>query len=728
MAKKNIKEYFDSIAELIDFNFYYLILLKYKKTLLVIPLLVTGIAFLISLNLTPVYQSSATLVIESKERSLLRNIEEAYTPENPFNRINNQIEILKSDEVLEYIVSENSSTVTFGHLFKETKKTFITEYFTNFFVKKKIVNKKSQKEYLKEYIKKNLKVKNIPRSDVIQLTFKSNNPEIAKLALTKIIDAYLKYDVDSKVKITSYASGKINSRLSDLMFSMENAEKKLAGYKKENKLTDIGDIKKLKIDEIKSISTKILEINNEIQIKDNDMVSINIAKGSIDELLAIKNLRRKKEVETIRTNIRSSENSLQSLRIIYTDDHPKVKKSLELSNSLEKQLTKLLQENIQELAFELTNLKNLKQSNLDSLDAAKEELQYLEEMESGMLKFVREVDLNTKLYESFLERMKETSEAQKLQTSNVKMIQTPILATKPIFPNIAVIVFASYMLGLVGVYALLCYFELNRSIIQEPTILESLNIPVLSILPLVDTLKKGFHLFQIFIEDSKSHFSESVRTLRTIVTSKIKKNKTILVTSSFPGEGKTTVSFNLALSLAKLGKVMFIETDIRRPSVLNSLEMVDDTDRKTGFSDIISADASFKKCIFNLPGTELEIISSGKKRTDFTDITNEQKLKQFFKLLSHHYDYVIIDTPPIQPVSDTLLLAQCVDHVYLIARSQYTKMAGVRSTIKKLESLNVKLDGIILNSMDTSKSNYYGYNYYYGGYYNKGYSYSTEEA
>jgi polysaccharide biosynthesis transport protein len=171
---------------------------------------------------------------------------------------------------------------------------------------------------------------------------------------------------------------------------------------------------------------------------------------------------------------------------------------------------------------------------------------------------------------------------------------------------------------------------------------------------------------------------------------------------------------------------MFIETDIRRPSVLAQLEMKDDTDKRIGFSDIISGEASLKESIFNLPGTDLEIISSGKKRTDFTDITNEQKLKQFFKLLAHHYDYVIIDTPPIQPVSDTLLLAQCVDHVYLIARSQYTKMLGVRSTVKKLASLNIELDGIILNSMDTTKSNYYGYNYYYGGYYNKGYSYSTE--
>ena len=377
MAEKTIKRYFDSIAELIDFNFYYLVLIKYKKILLIVPLLIAALAFLVTLNLEPIYQSYATLVIESKEKSIVGKIDQVYTPENPFNRINNQIEILKSDEVLEYIIREDNSTVKFDDLFKETKKTFITQYFTNFFLKKEKVDFNSKEEYLKKYIKNNFKVKNIPRSDVIQLSFKSNNPEIAKLALTKIIDAYLKYDVDSKVRVTSYASEKINSRLSDLMIAMEKSEGNLANYKKENNLTDIGDIKKLKIDEIKSISEKLVEINDEIQIKDNDMVSINIAEGFIDELLAIKNLRRKKEVETIRTNIRSNESALQSLRKIYTDDHPKVKKSLKLTENLDEQLEKLLGENIQELAFELSNLKNLKQSNLDSLATSKEELQYL---------------------------------------------------------------------------------------------------------------------------------------------------------------------------------------------------------------------------------------------------------------------------------------------------------------------------------------------------------------
>ena len=223
MATKNIKRYFDSIAELVDFNFYYLILVKYKKILLAIPFLIAALAYLITLNLEPIYQSSATLVIESKEKSLVENINDVYTPENPINRINNQIQILKSDEVLEYILREDDSTIKFNELFKETKKTFIAQYFKNFFVIKKTVTSDSKRGYLKKYIKSNFTVNNIPRSDVIQLSFKSNNPEIAKLALTKIIDAYLKYDVDSKVRITSYASEKINSRLSDLMISMEQS-------------------------------------------------------------------------------------------------------------------------------------------------------------------------------------------------------------------------------------------------------------------------------------------------------------------------------------------------------------------------------------------------------------------------------------------------------------------------------------------------------------------------
>ena len=719
--KKALSEHLDKLSDFIDFNFYWIIFLKYKKIVITVPILFVLLAFLISLNLQPIYKSTATLVIEPSDQKIT-SIEEVYSPESQFNRINNQIAILKSDEVLEYILNNEDANVKFTNLFKATPDNFIKKTFKKIFIDKSSLTTSYQKNYLKKFLKDNFNVRNIARSDVLELSFQSNNAEVGKLALTKIIESYLKYDVDSKIRITAYANQKINSRLSELMKGMSIAENNLAKYKKEKKITDIGGIKQLKIDEIKSISARMLETNKEIQINENDMISIKIAEGSVDELLAIKNLRRKKDIEAIRTNINSNENNLQSLRLIYTDNHPKVVKALDLDNSLNDQLEKILKENIQELAYELSNLKNLFNLSTRALEKSKVDLQILEEKESGMLKFAREVNLTARLYESFLQRMKETDEAQKLQTTSVKIIKSPILAKKPIFPNIPLICFLTYIFSFFLLYGLLCYYELNRSVIQEPTILEALNIPVLSVLPKVDELGKGFHLFQMFLEDTKSEFSEAIRTLRTIILSKFKKHKTIVITSSFPSEGKTTIAFNLSLALAKINKTLFIETDIRRPSVL---KILGESEKKlAGFSDIITGSVDFKSTLYKIPGSELDVVTSGERRTDLTDVTNTSKLKAFYKLLNNYYDYIILDTPPIQPVSDTLLLSQAADHNVLIARSQYTKMLGIRSTLKKLSNLNIKADGIILNSMDTSRASYYGYYYYYGGYYTKGYKYA----
>jgi uncharacterized protein involved in exopolysaccharide biosynthesis len=99
--------------------------------------------------------------------------------------------------------------------------------------------KKEEKIDLKKYIQKNFDVSQVRNSDVVNLKIISRNPELAKFLLEKIIEAYLKYDVDTKVKVTNYANAQINSRLSNLLEQMEQSEKKLLAYKKENKLIDI---------------------------------------------------------------------------------------------------------------------------------------------------------------------------------------------------------------------------------------------------------------------------------------------------------------------------------------------------------------------------------------------------------------------------------------------------------------------------------------------------------
>ena len=116
-------------------------------------------------------------------------------------------------------------------------------------------------------------------------------------------------------------------------------------------------------------------------------------------------------------------------------------------------------------------------------------------------------------------------------------------------------------------------------------------------------------------------------------------------------------------------------------------------------------------------------MTSGSRRSDLTDLTTPAKLKEFLDSLKKHYDYIIIDTPPIQPVSDTLFISQATDHNLIIARSRVTKLAGIKSAYKKLKNVDVTIDGLVFNDLDTSKASYYGY-YQYGGYYRKYKSYS----
>ena len=726
------KSFLDRIS---DFNehlniaHYWIIFLKYKRLLLLIPFLFGILGLFISLNINPIFQSQATLVIEESTKNIV-NIEEVYDGENrrsgfSSNYINNQIQIIESDEVLSSILNNQGKFNKISNFYKKLPKNYFTknlQFLTFFKNKKNDIDTDDLKLILKKYIKNNLGVSQIRNSDVVNITMNSGNAEFAKYLLEQVIDAYLKYDVDTKVMVTNYANQQINVRLAKLLEQMEIAEQKLLNYKKKNNLIDIGDIKDLKIDQIKSVSKRIIDANRELQKKQNDLTSIKLADGNVDELLAIADLRNKKEVDNIRTNINATNNNVEALQIIYTDEHPKVKKALKTKQNLKNRLKEILDENIAAAAFELSNLKGFIESSEIELEQAKIELQALEEKDVSLQQYVREVETNNKIYETFLQRMKETNEVKELQSSNVRIIQNALLPLLPISPNVTKITIMFYLMSLSVLFAALIYLEFNSNTVIEPSNLESLNIPVLATIPKVKKLDKGYHLSQMFIEDVNSEFSESIRTLRTLLVAKYQKNKTIMVSSTYSGEGKTTVSLNSALAFSKIGKVLLIETDIRRPSVLSKTNLSEEAP-KAGFSDIIQGKAKISECIVSLPGSEIEVMTSGTRRSDLTDLTSTKKLKIFFDTLKKHYDYVIIDTPPIQPVSDTLFISQATDHNFLIVRSNVTKLIGIKSVIKKLINVGVSVDGLIFNDLDTSKASYYGY-YQYGGYYNKYKSYS----
>jgi len=728
MENKSLLNKLESINEQLNLAHYWIIFLKYKRILFLAPVLFAVLGLFIALNINPIFQSQATLVIEESTKNIV-NIEEVYSGDSPrggfknLNYINNQIQILESDEVLGTIELNKKNKNKIEALITKLPKNFLSQNKIFSLIKRDDSKNEEKKINIKKYIKSNLGVTQIRNSDVVNITMTSGNAELAKFLLEQVIEAYLKYDVDTKVRVTNYANAQINLRLSKLLEQMEIAEQKLLNYKKENNLIDIGDIKELKIDQIKSVSKRIIDANRELQKKQNDLTAIKLADGNIEELLAIADLRSKKEVDAIRTNINATNDNIEALQIIYKDEHPKVKKILKTKINLDNRLREILDENIAAAAYELGNLKGFISLSEDELNNAKFDLQDLEEKDVALKQFVREVETNNKIYETFLQRMKETNEVKELQSSNVRIIQNALLPLSPISPNVPKIVLMFYSLSFGLIFLTLVYFEFNTNTVIEPSNLDSLNIPVLATLPSVKNIAKGYHLSQMFIEDVDSEFSESIRTLRTLLVAKFQKNKSILISSAYSGEGKTTISLNTALAFSKIGKVLLVETDIRRPSVLAKTSQADEAP-KVGFSDIIQGgDIKLSDCIMKLPGSEIEVMTSGTRRSDLTDLTTPEKLKQFFDVLKNNYDYLIVDTPPIQPVSDTLFISQATDHNLLVVRSNVTKMVGIKSVLKKLENVDVQVDGLVFNDLDTSKASYYGY-YQYGGYYNKYKSYS----
>ena len=691
-----------NIFDIGDLKFFFLVAKKNIKNLITLSLILSLLVFLISSNQEKKFLSKATIVIEPDDNKIV-NIEEVYSIETQSNRINNQMAILKSDEVQEYIVKDKKNSMKFKNLYSENKQNFFQRIIT----KKQNINE----DFLKSILTKNFSVRNIPRSDVLELSFVSTNPKISQLALISIIDSYQRYEIDSKIQITNYANQKITERLKELVAQMDVAQKKLSNYKRENNLVDTGNVKELKIKEIQSISSRIVDAKKNYQEQQNDLLSIKVADGDVDALLAIKDLRSRDEISNIKASLTANESNIQSLSLIYTDKHPKIIQANDLNENLKLQLKDILDENIQQKAYELSNLDNFVKLSEDDLQRATDELRVVEEKEAGMLKFTREVESSRKLYESFLQRVKETNEAQNLQVSKLKVIETPNLPSAPFSPQPTKNFVMAFVISFLGVYGLLYYREMNSSVIKSPEAIDSLNIPQIGILPRVEKLKRGFHILQMFVEDGGSSFSEAIRSSRAIIESKFEKNKSYIVTSSNPSEGKTTYAFNLALSLEKSFKVLFIEADIRRPSVLNGFYQFDK--EILGLGEIISGTAQLNDAIFKVPGTELDIITSGEKRFDMSDIVTKDQIKKFLDVLKMEYDFVIVDSPPVQPVSDTLILSQASDYNLFVIRSEETRTVSFMSSIKKIQNVGAKINGIVINDLDTSKDSYYSYYYSY---------------
>jgi len=338
-------------------------------------------------------------------------------------------------------------------------------------------------------------------------------------------------------------------------------------------------------------------------------------------------------------------------------------------------------------------------------------------------KLERAVTSNRELYELFLSRFNEVELGIDSVSSNSRVIERAAVPVSPFTPNIKKSATTGAMIGLfIGILLIVSREFFDRTFKDQVDVEERLKIPVLGVLPLLSRTKfrKNSNVTspeRFYGRNPKSIFAEAVNHIRTgIVYSNVDHPpKVILVASALPPEGKTTCATNLSLAFSKLGKTLLIDADFRKPRIAK----ISNIKNINGLTGYVVGENSLEECITqDMDSENLFIMRSGEVPPNPLELISSVRFRNTLELMKKKFDYIIVDSAPIMPVSDGVVLGKLVDSIILVLKAGNTSYPIVESTLKRLAVAKLKPVGIVLSQLDYNSNYYYRkYGYYASQYY-----------
>lgn len=353
-----------------------------------------------------------------------------------------------------------------------------------------------------------------------------------------------------------------------------------------------------------------------------------------------------------------------------------------------------------------------------ALKSARENAMKVVRQEFGLQELLREVETNRNLYDTFFTRIKEANQTRELQTPNARIVDpavTPDAAARPMKGLTMGLSFVlSIMLGVMLAF-LLDYLDSTFKGAED--VEARLGVPMLGLLPIVKGQKSEGVAQPLFLESDQQSFSEAMRTIRTgvVLSGLDSPNKIVVVTSSVPGEGKTTTSLNLALAMGQMEKVLLIDADMRRPSIAKAFGIPVSS---PGLSNLVAGTADTETCLHRHAEGNIDILPAGLVPPNPLELLSSKRFQDFLDQLAKQYDRIVIDSAPTLAVSDAIVLSTLANAVIYVVKSDSTAFHSARSGIQKLQRVHAPLTGVVLNQVNLTKASkygsYYGYYDYYG--------------
>ena len=577
---------------------------------------------------------------------------------------------------------------------------------------------------------------------LIDIRFTHTDPSVAEKVVNAIAEVYVFSNLEKRTEANSTTGDFLQKRIAELQQQIRTSEERLVNYAKNNQIISLDPNQNTVVERLAGLNQQLLQAENERKTAEaayNAAKVPDAASALVDEAA--------KQNGDLEAKLIELRQKRAQLLVDATEEAPEVKEVDQQITELDKQLKDLRS---RKSATLLTNLNTRYQQALEreqSLRKAFEQqrAQTLSQNEAAINYRIiqQEIETNKSLLNGLLQGAKENDVVLAGKPNNISIVDYALTPDAPVGPNRTRTVIAAFFLSIGLGLGLALFFEyLDDTVHSTEEVERVLHLPALAVIPSVGSATRrrvlpgisktaalqkhsngnGNGNSELLMNmDGRSPLAEAYRHLRTsvLLSTAGRAPKSLLVTSSLPGEGKTTTAVNTAVSLAQTGaSVVIIDADMRRPR----LQSIFDMQGQEGLSSILSSDVSEDEMLSMIREDEesgLSVLTSGPIPPNPAELLGSDQMRRLVATLQANYTHVVVDSPPVSSFTDGVLISTMVDGVLLVVHGGKSSRHIVRRSKQLLSDVGAKIFGVVLNNVNLQSHDYYYYQSYYGQKYYK---------
>lgn len=585
-----------------------------------------------------------------------------------------------------------------------------------------------------EALEENLTIEPLRDTRALKVAFNHTDAPLAAAVANGIARAFKERNFQAKTEKFTHTASWLDASTRELKAKVEQAEQALANYTSDHNIFSITDDRNqqatLTTEKLARLHDQLLRAETDRMLKQT--LYQEVKDGHIAQLPDAFSDPRLGELQR---QFNELQTTAAQLRVKYGPKNSRVVEVQQQIATVQEQMNATRSNLEQKLKLDYERAMQDENSLTSAVEKSKGEA--AQENQAAIQYNILKQDLDTAraLYTDFLQKTNQAKAQVAEQHNNIRVIERAAMPKKPVGPKRVLMIMLAFMVSLAGSVGLVFLLEyLDNTIKNVEDVTRYVQLPALGVIPAIssnaarklaakqagkrksfaDGVKlPGLGEFkpgQLMALDTRSTAAEAYRALRTsvLLSAAGRPPKKVLVTSSQPGEGKTTTCINTAISLAQLGaSVLIIDCDLRKPTT----HKVFNVDHVLGLSTYLSRDVTIDGLIQKLPINNVSLLPCGPIPPNPAELISSEKMRNMLAMLSERYDHILIDSPPLMNVTDPVILSRMVDGVILVVHGGKSTRYVVCRARQELAGVGAKIFGVVLNNVDLRHEGYSDYYY-----------------